>query len=313
MKTSQNPFPALHEYANFDQQTRRTPFPRNVRNYLRDVTGITGMAQFLSRDTLLKLTTLMEETARNEENRRAPLHRSFHRASGANPYGISKADTEVAIRMWHLIRTAAENISSPPTQLETGETEMSRNNNHMNRNNNHMNLDGDGDDVRDARAEFMNADRNEMIALLHHAKGAQFVGIANRCTDGSRGSWNCIAKAIGLDLSEGETVLCSSGRGKGLFVGIVSSVLPEAPTSAEYDYRQSMQHVIQRVDEDRLDALRKLDKELLQRITASEAQDRLSRLTAQLGLTLDDISLALPAVDGTVIDDTDTGAEADGT
>lgn len=307
MTISHNPFPALHEYANFDKLSHRTPFPRNVRNYLCDVTGITGMAQFLRPDTLLKLTTLKEETARNEEWRRAPLHRTFHRTSGANPYGISTDDVETAIRMWHLIRTAAENISSPPTQLETGETEMSRSNNHMSRNNNHMGLDDD--DLRDARAEFMNADRNEMIALLHHAKGAQFVVIANRLSHGSRGGDKCTAKAIGLNLSEGETVLCSSGHDKGMFIGIVSSVLPEAPTSAEYDYRHAMRHVIQRVDEDRLDALRKLDKELLQRITASEAQDRLSRLTAQLGLTLDDISLALPAVDDTVIDNTDTGAD----
>lgn len=280
MKTPQNPFPALHKYANFDQLSRRTLFPRNVRSYLRGVTGITGMVQFLSRDTLNRLTMLKEEISRNEKNRRGPLHRVFHRAYEANPYGISMAEIETAIGMWHLIRTAAENKINPPTQPETGETEMSRNNNHMS-------LDDD-DNLRGAREQLVNADRNEMIALLQHAKGAAFVSVA--CSGNT-----FVYKAVKLDLAEGDIVVVQVRDH--VQIGTVTAVLPEPPTSDEYDYRKPMKHVVQKVDMDRDESLRLLDKNMLKRITSSEAQDRLSRLTAQLGISLDSITLDLPSPD----------------
>ena len=52
----------------------------------------------------------------------------------------------------------------------------------------------------------------------------------------------------------------------------------EAPTSNEYDYTREMKHVVQKIDVDRALRLAALDKSILKKITASEAQDRMERL-----------------------------------
>lgn len=150
----------------------------------------------------------------------------------------------------------------------------------------------------------VNPDRNEMIALLQGAKGMQFVQIVmnfSRLTDDeepddlrpkSKGP-ALIYKALELDMKRGDVVVVQYKERLG--IGRVVKVLTEAPTSDQYDYRFPLRHVIQKIDLVRSAQLDALDEGMLKKITASEAQDRLERMTRQLGIALADISLELPA------------------
>lgn len=150
----------------------------------------------------------------------------------------------------------------------------------------------------------VNADRNEMIALLQGAKGAQFVQV-QQCYSRVRvdeegkthrkGGPILTYKAIDLELKEGDTVVVQYRDRFG--IAVVTKVMEEAPTSDEYDYSVKLKHVVQKIDTHRSAQLEALDRQMLRKITASEASDRLERLTRQLGLELDKITLTLPDVD----------------
>lgn len=153
-----------------------------------------------------------------------------------------------------------------------------------------------------ASGNRVNADRNEMIALLQGAKGAQFVNIR---TNSSRLSTTKIKsgvapeftyKAIDLDLKVGDKVVVQWRERFG--IGEVVKVFSDVPTSSEYDYSHELKHVVQVIDTKRSLQLEELDRQMLRKITASEASDRLERLTRQLGIDMDQITLALPDVDG---------------
>lgn len=153
----------------------------------------------------------------------------------------------------------------------------------------------------DTEETYGNADRNEMIALLQHAKGAQFVRV-QQCwsrlqnDEGKKHARETgptlTYKAHGLDLKEGDTVVVQYGERYG--IGVVAEVLGEVPTSSEYDYRRPLKWVVQLVDGVRSASLTRHDAQILKRLTESEAHDRLERLTRQLGISLDDETLALP-------------------
>lgn len=150
----------------------------------------------------------------------------------------------------------------------------------------------------------VNADRNEMIALLQGAKGAQFVQVQqcySRVRDDEEGKTHrkggptLTYKAVDLDLKEGDTVVVQYRDRFG--IAVVTKVMTEAPTSDEYDYSVKLKHVVQKIDTHRSTQLEELDRQMLRKITASEASDRLERLTRQLGIELDKITLTLPDVD----------------
>lgn len=155
----------------------------------------------------------------------------------------------------------------------------------------------------------MNAERNEMIALIQHAKGVQFVEVTIQTSTlvpagvdelgeildrpKSKTSPILTYKAMGLDLVPGDIVVVQFRSRYGL--AKVFRVLEDVPTSAEYDYENQMRFVIQKVDVERSAALDDIDRQLLKRLTASEAKDRVERLTRQLGISLDEIVLELPS------------------
>lgn len=150
----------------------------------------------------------------------------------------------------------------------------------------------------------VNAERNEMVALLQSAKGAKFVTVVAQPSSMNvtlshesrmKGGVKYTYKAVDLDLKAGDFVLVQF-RGR-LGIGMVIEVLGEPPTSNEYDWTIEMKHVIQKLDIDRSRQLAQLDKNMLKTITNSEAQDRLERLTRQLGIAMDKITLELPPIE----------------
>lgn len=151
----------------------------------------------------------------------------------------------------------------------------------------------------------VNADRNEMIALLQHAKGARFVQVhmqhsrldnreSTQAAVAPRLTYKYIPQYVGK-LNEGDYVIVQYAHRLG--IGVVDKVLTEAPTSDEYDYNKSLRHVVQRIDVEKSAQLSALDRKMLKTITQSEANDRMERLTRQLGIALDKVTLELPAIE----------------
>lgn len=172
-----------------------------------------------------------------------------------------------------------------------------------------------------------NADRNEMIALLQHAAGAQFVLVRpqsytlrameidleddleielpypnNRLANAKPKAKPASSvpaltyKAINLALGVGDIVIVQY---KSRFaIGLVELVMEEPPTSAEYDYRLPIRNVIQKVDVELSEGLSLMDREMLKKITRSESKDRLERITRQLGIDVSSITLEIPKAAG---------------
>lgn len=150
----------------------------------------------------------------------------------------------------------------------------------------------------------VNADRNEMIALIQGAKGMQFAKVVtqfSRLEDAAGEGDNprtlrqgpaLTYKALNLDLKVGDIVVTQYRERFG--IGSVVKIYEEAPTSNEYDYSNPLRYVLSKIDVDLSERLSALDNSMLKKITASEAQDRLERLTRQLGMDLSAITLELP-------------------
>lgn len=150
----------------------------------------------------------------------------------------------------------------------------------------------------------VNAERNEMIALLQHAKGAKFVKVTSQSsrlyeTDsevtGRTGPSLVYKDTQGLDLKVGDTVLVQYRERLG--IGKVVHVLDDVPTSDEYDWSIPLKHVVSKIDVDLPKRLALMDRNMLKTITQSEAHDRLERLTRQLGIAMDQVTLELPSLD----------------
>lgn len=135
-------------------------------------------------------------------------------------------------------------------------------------------------------------ERNEMIATLQGHLGAKFVTVTVAATAANERPVFLTYKAIDLDLKEGDGVIVQFRDT--LALGRVNMVYDEVPTSDEYDYTNALRHVVQKIDVARSAQLTALDKQMLQKITASEASDRFERLQRQLGAVIDTMTLTLP-------------------
>lgn len=244
-------------YSSFSALPRRAKFPGIVREYLKEVHGYTSMADFCQYATKDRI---------NQGRKR-------------NRYG--SGDAVRAYKIWVEACTArtdlVEGRINPEFHIDEEERPMEK---------------------------TVNADRNEMIALLQGAKGAQFVTVEqsfSRLVDdeysknlqGKSGPL-LTYKAVDLDLKQGDVVVVQYRERYG--IGIVHQVLLDVPTSDEYDFNIKLRHVIQKIDTHRSAQLEELDRQMLRKITASEASDRLERLTRQLGMDMDKITLTLPEV-----------------
>lgn len=249
-----------NKYSSFRMLAKRAGLPHSVLQWLGPLQGITGMRGFVDQKTL------------------GLINRGHQRGFYDNDERCA------AISVWNAARKARVDLRKSPVdeqQLldeaneEYGDEEMSE-------------------------EKMVNADRNEMVALLQAAKGAKFVTVHMQHSrlDGHGGSKigpRLTYKAVGLDLNKGDYVIVQYHERLG--IGVVETISDEAPTSDEYDYRQSLKHVVQKIDTDRAKQLALLDRQILQRITASEAQDRMERLTRQLGIAMDQITLELPKLE----------------
>lgn len=155
--------------------------------------------------------------------------------------------------------------------------------------------DNEIQEENDMNGENIAAGRNEMIALLQASKGAKFALVTTSAKGrGTLLTYKYIPQHVG-ELAVGDIVVCQRGTVDYL-VGTVDSILDEPPTTDEYNYNITLRHIIRKVDVEKSEALRELDRRMLKAITASEATDRLERLMRQLGTTADAISMDLPKV-----------------
>lgn len=249
-------------YSSFKGLVTRAKLPYVVYQFLKYDAGYTGMRQFCSQETL---GVINSGYARNMYN---------------------NDDRCQAISCWNAARKARTDLRKNPEDCRQVIDEIEAEN-------------GDSDMIEE---KMVNADRNEMVALLQGAKGAQFVRVHmqySRLDDHDeqqkRVGPKLTFKAVDLDLAEGDYVIVQYRERLG--IGIVDKVFADAPTSDEYDYRQQLKHVVQKIDVQRSKQLTELDRQMLKKITASEAQDRMERLTRQLGIAIDQVTLELPKLD----------------
>lgn len=250
-------------YSSFDKLPQRAGLPLPVHIYLSSHC-VTGMAKFVTAEVLNLINEGYEEG----------LYQSKARLQ--------------AISVWNAARTARKDLVKAKDPSLPDEDDIL---------NNEWRDDMEQDDVK-----MVNADRNEMVALLQGAKGAQFVMVymqPSRLDDHDsqqkRAAPRLTYKAVDLDLAEGDYVIVQYRDRLG--IGVVEKILEDAPTSDEYDYRQQMKHVVQKIDTQRSKQLAELDRQILKKITASEAQDRMERLTRQLGIAMDAVTLELPKLE----------------
>lgn len=268
------------KFSSFKDLPHRARFPRSVHAWLEEAHGISGMAWFLT----MNLPEAMEKL--NLQGIYGG-HRGYRydRNSIATAFTITLQDTVTAAELWREARHDVLGLQPPTPEWEQPQE--------------------DEDMTADIK---VNADRNEMIALLQGAKGAKFVKVTmqnSRLEDAQSDTkpikyagLTLTYKAIGINLKRGDLVIVQYRDRFG--IGRVVEVLADTPTSDEYDYSMPLRHVISKLDVTRSEQLLALDKSLLQKITASEANDRLERLTRQLGMTMDSITLELPPVDPVV-------------
>lgn len=243
-------------YANFNALPKRANFPRSVLDFLKTEIGVTGMRQFLDPGMLDVFRYAYEHST-------VPSFRE---------------DLRVARCIWAYARAAwgMPSANSANTSSNTIDKE---------------NDDMDYDDEDDAADQAINAGRNEMIALLQQAQGAKFVKVAmqnSRLTKvRQRDDYVLTFKVLKLEVKEGDLVLVQYNDRFGL--GIVQSVSKTAPAPTEYDYSRPLRYVLEVIDTTMSKRLDLLDKTLHTQLAASEAQDRLERLTRQLGVSLNSI------------------------
>lgn len=249
-------------YSSFDRLPQRAGLPLAVHMYL-SLRGVTGMAKFVTAEALNLINEGSEDS-----------------------HYTNKARCQ-AISVWNAARTARKDLTkaNDPTLPDEDDEDNERR-----------------DKMEQDDVKMVNADRNEMVALLQGAKGAQFVKVHmqhSRLDDHDsqkrRTAPSLTYKAVDLDLVEGDYVIVQYRERLG--IAVVEKILEDAPTSDEYDYRNQLKHVVQKIDVTRAKQLAELDRQILKKITASEAQDRMERLTRQLGIAMDAVTLELPKLD----------------
>lgn len=260
-------------WSSFQKLKERAQFPYQVHNYLGFECGISSMVNFFR----IEVPELILAGQRSGEYRDKTAERAIQvwLTGRHEVFGIANPP-ELFSKTQQLIQTAPEGASMKEETMDNQ----------------------------------VNADRNEMIALLQGANGMQFVkvvmnhsrladeGVNDLADDAPKGKSGpaLTYKALDLNLSNGDVVLVQYRERFG--IGRVVKVYEEAPTSNEYDYRQPLRHAVQKVDVARSAQLEALDEGMLKKITASEAQDRLERLTRQLGMSVGDFKMELPRIGG---------------
>lgn len=249
-------------YSSFDRLPQRAGLPLAVHMYL-SLRGVTGMAKFVTAEALNLINKGSEDS-----------------------HYTNKARCQ-AISVWNAARTARKDLTkaNDPTLPDEDDEDNERR-----------------DKMEQDDVKMVNADRNEMVALLQGAKGAQFVKVHmqhSRLDDHDsqqrRTAPRLTYKAVDLNLAEGDYVIVQYRERLG--IAVVEKILEDAPTSDEYDYRNQLKHVVQKIDVTRAKQLAELDRQILKKITASEAQDRMERLTRQLGIAMDAVTLELPKLE----------------
>lgn len=259
-------------YSSFDRLPQRAGLPLPVHTHL-SFHGVTGMAKFVTTEALNLIN----------EGYEGGLYQSKARLQ--------------AISVWNAARTARKDLikakdpTLPDEDDEWYETWVKKPRYNERR-----------DEMEQDDVKMVNADRNEMVALLQGAKGAQFVKVHmqhsrldEHDSQQRRTAPRLTYKAVDLDLAEGDYVVVQYRDRLG--IGVVEKILEDAPTSDEYDYRTQLKHVVQKIDVTRAKQLAELDRQILKKITASEAQDRMERLTRQLGIAMDAVTLELPKLE----------------
>lgn len=251
-------------YSSFDRLPQRAGLPLAVHTHL-SLHGVTGMAKFVTAEAL-----------------------NLINKGGEDGYYTNKARCQ-AISVWNAARTARKDLTKAKDPSLPDEDDDILN-------------DERRDEMEQDDVKMVNADRNEMVALLQGAKGAQFVKVHMQHSrlddrDERHGRVGPLLtyKAVDLDLAEGDYVIVQYRERLG--IAVVEKILEDAPTSDEYDYRNQLKHVVQKIDVTRAKQLAELDRQILKKITASEAQDRMERLTRQLGIAMDAVTLELPKLE----------------
>lgn len=262
-------------FSSFQKLKNRARFPYAVHNYLGFECGMSSMRRFFYLSTP---ELIMKGVKSNNHSRETALR---------------------AIRIWVDGRKEVFGAYNPPELLDIVSNLIGNK------------IAPEGASMKEETMDNqVNADRNEMIALLQGANGMQFVkvvmnhsrlteeGVNDLADDAPKGKSGpaLTYKALDLNLSNGDVVLVQYRERFG--IGRVVKVYEEAPTSNEYDYRQPLRHAVQKVDVARSAQLEALDEGMLKKITASEAQDRLERLTRQLGMSVGDFKMELPRIGG---------------
>lgn len=275
----------MKRFSSLEGLPERAGFPESILIYLRHVHNISGMGLFLTMNMAKAMRDL--PTMSWNTNIHIPAHK------------VTTSHKLLAMQIWHEARQEVLGITPPLTRKGIINTDYSG----QAERNEEMNPDTIDELYIDptTRDVHVNAERNEMVALLQHAKGAQFVKVhmqhSRLDTHEERSPQTKAAprltyKAVGLALVEGDYVIVQYRERLG--IAVVEKVLDDVPTSDEYDYRSQLKHVVQKIDTDRAKQLTALDRKLLKTLTQSEAQSRMERLTRQLGVAMDSISLELP-------------------
>ena len=275
-------------FTNFSALTKRAGFPAIVMDYLKYSIGVSGMGLFLTMDMRHFLHVMP--------------HNYKPYAYTPDRHYVDGQTKRSALEIWYMAREAVLGVKPPYTKagninLDYGNKEEDMTNeSYIDPTSYH------GEEVNvNAERNEMIAERNEMIALIQGYKGAQFVNVHMQLsrldeTGQKRVGRRFTYKAIGLDLKEGDYVVVQYLERLG--IGVVDHVFAETPTSDEYDYSKNMRHVVQKIDVTRSKQLVALDRQLLRSLTQSEAQSRMERMTRQLGVALDAITLELPLLEG---------------
>lgn len=272
----------MKRFSSLEGLPERAGFPVSILMYLRHSQQISGMGLFLTMDMARAMRNL--PTMAWNEVILIPAHK------------VTTSHKLLAMQIWHEARQEVLGITPPLTRKGVINTDYSG----QAERNEEMAIDPNYERYTDPTTQnvHVNAERNEMVALLQHAKGAQFVKVhmqhsrLDEYEEKTKAAPRLTYKAVGLELVVGDYVIVQYRERLG--IAVVEKVLDDVPTSDEYDYRNQLKHVVQKIDTDRAKQLTALDRKLLKTLTQSEAQSRMERLTRQLGVAMESISLELP-------------------
>lgn len=271
-------------FSSFSNLRSRTEFPPEVHSFMQMESSVTGMTRFCDVSTLLFLVKRAKDYGNNNDNKR--MKKAVHVWACAV---LARSDIP-ANQPGKRAHTVATTI------LENGLMAALASFGQTTKNSMENDMEEETQEVR------VNAERNEMVALLQGSKGAQFVRVQmqhSRLDEHDKHNNRNVGpqltyKAIDLNLEVGEYVIVQYRDRLG--IGVVNKVFEDVPTSDEYDYNTQMRHMVQKIDVDRAKQLTLLDRNILRKITGSEAQSRMERLMRHMGGQIDTITLELPAL-----------------